>query len=101
WLAAARKLAADEDAAEAGRTAAVHLLARKGDVGRTAVPVFAELLTPRNPPGLQEAAVAALARVGTADAADRLLAAWKGMTPRVRGRAVDALVSRDAWTDRL
>jgi putative heme-binding domain-containing protein len=65
------------------------------------VPVFAELLGPRNPPAVQDAAITALSRIGTPAAADALVAAWRGMSPRVRGGAAAALVGREAWTDRL
>ena len=101
WITTARKLVANEEAGEAQRVAAIRLLPRKGDAGRAELATFAELLGPRNPPGVQEAALAAVVRIGTPEAADRLLAGWKGMSPRLRGRVVDALVSRDAWADRL
>jgi putative membrane-bound dehydrogenase-like protein len=101
WLDTARKLAVKEDAAEAERVAAIRLLPRKGDAGREALPLYAELLGPRNPPAVQDAALAAVVRIGSPEAADQLLAGWKGMSPRLRGRVVDALVSRDAWADRL
>ncbi|HJZ59227.1 MAG TPA: c-type cytochrome, partial [Gemmataceae bacterium] len=65
------------------------------------LPLFADLLDPRNPPAVQEAAVVALARLGSPEAADALLAAWRGMSPQVRARAVDALLGREAWAGRL
>jgi putative membrane-bound dehydrogenase-like protein len=101
WLDTARKIAVNEEAGEAERVAAIRLLPRKGDAGRDALPVYAELLGPRNPPAVQEAALAAVVRIGSPEAADQLLAGWKATSPRLRGRVVDALVSRDAWADRL
>jgi putative membrane-bound dehydrogenase-like protein len=101
WLDTARKIAVNEEAGEADRVAAIRLLPRKGNAGRDAVPVYAELLGPRNPPAVQEAALAAVVRIGSPEAADGLLAGWKAMSPRLRGRVVDAMVSRDAWADRL
>ena len=97
WLDRATVVAADEAAAEAERVAAIQLLARGGVPGT----VFVPLLGPRHPPAVQDAALAALARLAPPDAADRLLAGWKGYSPRLRSRVADALVGREAWTDKL
>ena len=84
WLDAARKLAAGDEAGEAERVAALRLLGRRGTVNKADLPAFIELLGPRNPPAVQEAALAAVVRVGTPEAADGVLAGWKSLSPRLR-----------------
>lgn len=101
WLARARTVAAREEATEAERIAAVRLLTRKGDAGIPEVPLFLALLGPRNPPAVQEQALASIVRVGSADAADRLVAGWKTYGPKLRPRVAETLVAREAWAERL
>jgi putative heme-binding domain-containing protein len=93
----ARTLAARADAPEDDRRLAMLLLAR-GPESEKEVPLLAGLLTPRHPPAVQQAALSALAQLPQASAAQRLLADWDLFSPRLRGQAVEVLLSRPAWT---
>ena len=60
----------------------------------TARPALAPLLSPRQPPALQLAAIRALALHPQAAVAATLLAAWPGYSPAVRRECVEALFAR-------
>ena len=59
------------------------------------------LVAPREPIGVQEAAIAALGRTSDAGLPKALLKGWKGFSPSARSAVLDALVSRDAWASAL
>ena len=63
-----------------------------------AKPALAKLLSPRQPPELQLAAIRALALHPQSEVAPTLLAAWSGYSPAVRRECVEALFAR---ADRL
>ena len=63
-----------------------------------AKPALAKLLSPRQPPELQLAAIRALALHPRPEVAPTLLAAWSGYSPAVRRECVEALFAR---ADRL
>jgi putative membrane-bound dehydrogenase-like protein len=93
----ARRTAADDKAKEGERLEALTLLGRRdGDAE-----VLRELLTPRSSPRVQSAALTALGRLADAAVADGILAGWKGYTPELRDQALDVLMGRPAWLDRL
>jgi putative membrane-bound dehydrogenase-like protein len=96
-LAAARKLAVDEQSAEGMRLAALAVLGHDP----TDRDELGNLLAPRHPAAVQSAALAALGRVPDDRVADTLLAGWKSHTPALRGQVLDVLFSRDAWLRRL
>lgn len=101
WLKRARTVAENEDASVPDRISALRLLTRQGKDAVADLPLFAALLDPRHDPAVQDAAIAALVRLGTREAAGRLIASWKALSPRVRYRVLDALVSREPWADQL
>ncbi|MBW3599717.1 MAG: HEAT repeat domain-containing protein, partial [Planctomycetes bacterium] len=100
-FAVARERALDESASPADRRAAVRLLGSGLGDSSAAAGALGQLLTPRTPAELQSAAVAALARIGSPQAFDTLLAAWRGYSPAIRGDALDAMLSRIEGAQRL
>lgn len=91
-------LALDKSANEATREAAIRLQAA---VGGSDLSFLGELLQPATPARLQSAALDALARSGNPKTSSLLLAGWKGHSPTLRAKALDALLSRPAWTGEL
>ncbi|HUF80891.1 MAG TPA: c-type cytochrome, partial [Burkholderiales bacterium] len=91
----ARRIATDRDAPPPDRVAAVHQL-RLGKYDPLA-DVFADLLQPRQPAEVQQAALAALATFEDAAVAALLLDHWPGLTPALRSQAGDVLASRESW----
>jgi putative membrane-bound dehydrogenase-like protein len=91
-LKTARTSAADPSRRPADRIDAVRLLALDNfaDCGG----VLAELISNRQPQELQAAALVTLSRFSDPTIADTLLAAWPGMSPRLRAEATEALFSR-------
>ena len=98
-LSAAAEMAANRDADPSDRLRAVQRLRLGALDGRE--DLFAGLLTPLEPGAIQAAAIATLATYEAAEVADILIAQWRGLSPRLRGRAGDVLFSREAWIPRL
>jgi putative membrane-bound dehydrogenase-like protein len=98
---AARHRARDESAGQAERIAALGLVrfAAVGDASDR--DLLVDLLHPRVPIAVQQAAVSALGRLPSADVPDLLLKGWKSHSPVVRGAIVEVLLSRPAWTGSL
>ncbi|HEX6961368.1 MAG TPA: c-type cytochrome, partial [Lacipirellula sp.] len=86
--------AAADSAKPAARVAAIAALPL-GEFA-AAEPVLTELLAPRHPQNVQLAALAAFGQFGNADVAPSILAAWPGMSPTLRARAAELLMSRTA-----
>ena len=95
-LATARTSAGDESRRPAERIDAVRLLAL--DSFADAGSVLAHLISNRQPQDVQAAALVTLSKFSEPTIAETLLAAWPGMSPRLRAEATEALFSR---TDRL
>jgi putative membrane-bound dehydrogenase-like protein len=93
------EIATDEAADPSARAAAVAGIAI-GD-SAAAAPVLIELLNPRHPQQVQLAALASLGALPDADVAPRVLEAWPGMSPTVRQRAAEFLLSRAASASAL
>jgi putative membrane-bound dehydrogenase-like protein len=100
-FAAARSLAGDDKAPLAERVAAVRLLGRGPDHRAEDVKELTNLLVPQNGEELQSAAVAALGGLHEAGVPEVLLRGWKGYSPPVRGRVLDALLGREDWSGAL
>lgn len=98
---AAVSIVATEDAAPALRLAAVAIVAQGSFLGDSHVGSLAALLTPRTPPELQSAALAALAKDDRDEIAEIILSDWSAREPRLRKQAVAMLLSRESWTPRL
>lgn len=103
----------DEEQTEQNRLAALRLLGRRGGAATQQILAIdgkgreqmlrqiGELISARQSIGIQQAAIAALARTTEASAADLLLARWDGVGPSLREQILDVLLSRDDWTRRL
>jgi putative membrane-bound dehydrogenase-like protein len=97
----ARSTAADEDATERDRLAAITVLGRLPGRREADLETLGKLLVPQNPVSVQSAALTALGRLDDVRVAGVLTAGWKGATPAVRAQVLDLLLSRDAWQRRL
>src|SRR5262249_38802833 len=93
----AAEVAADEKAEESDRP---HALARLGREEKDWAGLRG-LLTPRSSPRVQSAALQAMGRLTNANVADFVLAGWKGYGPTQRDQALDVLMGRPAWLNRL
>lgn len=91
-LATARTKAADDEVPLDERVEAIRSLglAELADVR----PVLEPLLDHRQPQPLQAAALAALDKYREADVAEMIVAAWPGMSPRLRSQATEMLFAR-------
>lgn len=97
----ARAMAANEEATEEVRLAAIGLLGRGVGKADEDEATLAGLLAPWNSAALQRAAVDALAELKVDDVPQVLLANWGGFGPELRGRVLDLLLGREAWLDVL
>ncbi|MEX2315588.1 MAG: PVC-type heme-binding CxxCH protein [Pirellulales bacterium] len=95
-LKTARTSAADESRRSSERTDAVRLLAL--DNFADAGSVLSNLISNRQPQDVQAAALVTLSKFSDPTIAETLLAAWPGMSPRLRAEATEVLFSR---TERL
>lgn len=96
-FAAARRLAAQEDAPLDQRATALRLVGRQASRRDDDLRFLQALLAPQVPEALQAAAVGALGRVKGLESEripQLLLAGWKGYGPDLRARALDALLRR-------
>jgi putative membrane-bound dehydrogenase-like protein len=64
-------------------------------------PTLAQLLDNRQPHAVQQAALAALGRFDGEAIAEPILAAWPGLSPRMRIQAGETLSARPAWLSAL
>ncbi len=92
-----RVIAADAAATTPDRVAAVRLVGRGPDRSPSDLETIAGLLSPQTPGELQEAAVAAAARLRDLHVPERLLDGWPSHGPRVRSAVLDTLLGRDPW----
>jgi putative membrane-bound dehydrogenase-like protein len=98
---AARKTAADADAAPQQRTSAVRLLGRGLDKKTEDSALLTKLLVPQTPVELQSAAIATLARLKQEDVPAILLGRWKNLSLSLRSQVADVLLARNEWIDPL
>ncbi len=100
-LSGARAAVESPDSDESLRLAAIRLLCRDSRQVGADIEVLQELLQPQVSAPLQQAAVARLRQVGSKRTPEALLAYWKGLSPSMRDRILDALFSRTTWTSAL
>lgn len=94
-LADARKIAANEKATAAARAAAIRTLGLASfDENKS---LLADCLQVQQPPAVQAAALAVLARYDSADVPRIILAAWPAMSPQIRASAAETLLARADW----
>jgi len=98
---AAVSIVESEDAPPKLRAAAIRLVAEGPFLGEPHTESLAGLLTPRTPPVLQSAAVAAFRKDGSTRVAEVALSDWAGREPRLRKELIALLVSRPEWTKSL
>ncbi len=97
----ARTTAADAEAKERDRLAALPLLGRNTKQRDADLKLLSGLLVPQNSAALQSAAVAALGRIDDARIPAVLSADWDAHAPALKGQILDLLLSRDAWQRQL
>ncbi len=97
----ARRLAMDSEAALDRRLNAVRLLGRGRSRQDEDLETLSALLNPRHPVGLQQAALRSLRGARTPRTPDALLGGWSRFSPAIRDEAVDALMSRGDWLNKL
>lgn len=91
-VAAASRVADDDDAELAVRVAAINRMA----LGHfdTVAPLLGELIAPHQPQEVQGAALETLGQFEEGDLAAPIVAAWRGMSPTLRLQAAELLLSR-------
>jgi len=97
-LDAARRLARDDSAAQTDRILAVNLIRFSAATSDEDCVLLVDLLSPRVPIAVSQAAITALGRLAIPQVPERLLAGWKTYSPALRCAVVDILLSRKAWT---
>jgi len=100
-FAAARHVAADEDAALNSRLAALRLLGRGPDRQEEDMGLLVDLLASQSPIAVQLAAVDALGRLRHNRVPELLLQGWSEQGPRLNNAIVEVLLSRKEWTGAL
>jgi putative membrane-bound dehydrogenase-like protein len=97
----ARTVAGRGDTSESDRLAALSLAGRFPPQRGDDLKQLAGLLVPGQPSGVQQAAVAALARLKQPEAAGALLAGWRNHSPALREEVLTAVFSRREWIGKL
>ena len=97
----ARQTAISSKGKESDRVLAIPLLGRGPDNQKEDREKLADLLSHRNSPLIQLAALEALARLHDRSIPPLLLKDWPSRTPAVRGRVFDLFVARPEWTKHL
>lgn len=64
-------------------------------------PAFDDLLSPQQPPPIQEAVLKILGRFSDTGVVEMLLTKWPNLTPGLRSSATEVLLSRPAWAESL
>jgi putative membrane-bound dehydrogenase-like protein len=100
-FARAPQTALDERAPEALRVAAMRLMGRGLNRRAEDIAAIVKLLAPQVPTALQKAALSNLSRLGDPAIAEGLLQSWRTFLPALRTDALDLLLSRPTWTEKL
>ena len=97
WIEDAAKIAQDSNQPSDERVNAIHTLQFADfDTARTQS-LFIRLLQSRQPVSVQMAAIATLDRMDSDAVFDVLLKSWVGLSPDLRSRAMETLLSRKSW----
>ena len=97
----ANKTAVDTRLSTEDRIAAAKVLCRPLEYRQMGVELLAQWLQPQTDPQLQSQAIEAMAQSGIDNVPSALSNAWAQLSPELRGRALDAWLSREAWTSDL
>ncbi len=100
-LLAAKQRCRDESQPVELRVQSVQILGQASLADQELSQIFGQLLDPDQLEPIQSAACETLARFESPQVADVLLSRWSRMTPVVRGRTIETLLSRSLWTARL
>jgi putative heme-binding domain-containing protein len=100
-LASARDVVGDGERDVELRTHAARLLGRERDRLREDLAELGKLLTPQVAAALQNAAIETLSRCNHSALPEVVLRDWPQLSPAVRSRVLDLLVSRKDWTTKL
>ena len=100
-LVEAKKTSMDTNRSAADRIAAAKVLCRPAKYRETGVELLSQWLQPQTDPQLQSQAIEAMAQSGIDKVPTALSAAWAQLSPELRGRALNAWLSREAWTSDL
>ncbi|QDU63582.1 Cytochrome c [Planctomycetes bacterium Pan216] len=98
-LAKATKAARDTSLGLKARVAAIHELSL-GSLAETR-DLLLELLDPRQPGAIQQAALETLATFNDPDVGSLLVERWSSLSPSLRASAANVLVSRTTWVKQL
>jgi putative heme-binding domain-containing protein len=97
-LSALEGIATDDARADDARFTAARVLSKASRTRGRGLELLSGRLGPRVDPAVQLAALDAIGKSGAAEAPSVLAAAWPGLGPVARGRAIDVWLSRPAWT---
>jgi putative membrane-bound dehydrogenase-like protein len=98
---AAHRIAADGNASEADRQAALRLFGRGFNDPVQDVPLLSQFLRPSVSDPIQKTALAMLAQSSRLEAAEAMLSDWSLRAPSMRASIITTLLARDSWTERL
>lgn len=91
------EVASDAEATLADRIDCVRVIGRNRQADLRHLDALGSLLTAEQDPKLQSAALDSLARINRGEVAEQLLSGWPGLTPTLRLRVLDVLLSRESW----
>ena len=94
-------IAKDDNADVKTRVECIRILGRSPQHSADNIETLADFLSADHDSQLQLAAVDALAERSQPAVADHLLSAWRSLTPALRGRVLDVLLSRKQWVGPL
>lgn len=101
WVQRAHAVAADPKQPLPLRLAALNLTGRLPSQRAAELALLSELLQPQHPVAVQEAAIAALERIGSEEAVRILLSDWSQRSPGLRSAILDAVLRRPTATLQL
>lgn len=94
----AERTAKDTSRSAFDRIAAARVLCRPAKYRETGVELLSQWLQPQTDPQIQAQAIEAMAQSGINKVPTVLANVWTQLSPDLRGRALDAWLSREAWT---
>jgi putative heme-binding domain-containing protein len=94
-------IAKDDSADVKTRAECIRILGRSPQHTAESIDTLADFLSAEHDSQLQLAAVDALAERNQPAVADHLLSVWRSLTPSLRGRVLDVLLSRKQWVGPL
>lgn len=97
-IAAARQTIELASGSDSRRLAALGVMIAANATPEALLPQVAPLLAPQNSPAVQEAAIELSATIGSRDAGEALLTAWRGFSAAARAQAFDVLLGQRELT---